>query len=101
MSNPYQQFSCGGSNSKTKAYTPRLTPDMVIDAVPKLGSITFKQLSRKVGFREPTLRKVLNLIEFEETGPDGVVYYGRGEKEIEQFSFFAREQHFRRVKKDA
>jgi ribosomal protein S25 len=86
MSNPYQSFSCQGSTSKGRSYKPKITPKDVVDAVPKTGYISRKQLAKKLNVSACTLSKVLKDVEL------GV--------EIEMFEIMNNEQSFKRVSRN-
>jgi ribosomal protein S25 len=86
MSNPYQHFSCQSSNHKTKSYKPKITAQEVINAVPKHGYITKKQIARKLGVSVSTIDRTLKEIKL------GI--------EITMSTLMNKEQCFSRVRND-
>lgn len=87
MTHPSQQFSKKGSHTKSLEYRPRkpkLTVEVLVDAVPRFGSITQRQLARRVNCSTDLVKKNV----------DKAIGLGL----IEVFYECGTEKNFRRVK---
>lgn len=83
---PSQQYSCNGSHKKAlpqKQRTPKLTVERLVNAVPKIGEITQRQLASRVNCSALLTSQVAN-----QAIAEGL---------IECFSVCGTEKIFRRV----
>ena len=87
---PSQNYSCNGSHTKSLSHKPRqpkLTVEQLVKAVPKIGSITQRQLASRVHCSTAYTSKVV----------DEAISQGL----IECYPVMGVEKHFRRTGADA